>query len=172
MTGGGGVVREENTNEESTLYSLTIVSLHSSLHPTHTIHHTLHHVLCFFRLGYFVLPLFSPLQITQAKGTKRSGGKRPKRTKWNTEVSETHALFVSFVFFWSLFHIVSKVCCWSFSLCSSCSFHYKWLKGAREWNETRKQRGKNDQRKEPNSLFFFFSFRSFHASTSLRSIPL
>ena len=54
--------------------------------------------------------LFSPLQITQAKGTKRSGGKRPKRTKWNTEVSETHALFVSFVFFWSLFHIVSKVC--------------------------------------------------------------
>jgi len=56
MTGGGGVVREENTNEESTLYSLTIVSLHSSLHPTHTIHHTLHHVLCFFYSASFVLP--------------------------------------------------------------------------------------------------------------------
>ena len=63
----------------------------------------------FIRLVSCFLHLFSPLQTSRIKGTKRSGGKRPKRTKWNTEVSETHALFVSFVFFWSLFHILEPV---------------------------------------------------------------
>ena len=149
MTGGGGVVREENTNEESTLYSLTIVSLHSSLHPTHTIHHTLHHVLCFFLLSAsFVLPFISSVRHYIV-----TGGKPNKGTKRSGEC----VLFVSLCSYWLICngmrvkHEISQVNkeetkhtqflvlflfpLWLCSFRASLAFHYKWTKPKGKKNE-------------------------------------